>query len=425
MKIGRKILLSALIVSFILMPALHYARASSEYTGPQSIILMIGDGMGYEEIKLARWIEVGKDANLTMEILPYQYSVETHSADSAITDSSAAATAYATGEKTNNNWVSIAPNGTVLKSILEIARDSGKTTGVVTTTSVQHGTPAPFLTHTEDRTNFTSITQQIVEDSGVDVLMGGGRSYFSAEQIDFMAAKGYAFADDKATLDATDSDMLLGLFAQDQMIFEQQRDVNVIPSLVEMTNKALDILSLDQDGFFLLIEGGRIDHAGHDNNMINNALETIAFDKAVGVALDYVETHSNTILIVTADHETGGLMITGDSLSGALPSDENTELENRALRIARANTINVTWSTDSHTAKNVALFIYGTGFEHYALDDVIDNTQVFDIMDDYYSGRIENQVTQLPISVELMGIIAGTGIIIVLAAYLIKLKKYT
>ncbi|MFW9849113.1 MAG: alkaline phosphatase [Candidatus Thorarchaeota archaeon] len=423
MKLGKTILLSAIIVSFILAPSFRYAGAASEYTEPLSIILMIGDGMGYEHVKMARWVEVGKDANLTLETLPYAFSVETYSASDEITDSAAAATAMATGVKTDNGMLSIAPNGTELQTILEMAQSNGKATGLVTTTPIQHATPAGFMIHSTSRDDYPYISQQIVENSGVDVLMGGGSELFSSQQIDFMVAKGYSFADDKTTLGAINSDMILGLFAASNMDYEQDRDINLTPSLAEMTDKALGTLSQDQEGFFLMVEGGRIDHAGHDFNKVNDALETIEFDKAVAVALDFVQAHSNTILIVTADHETGGLMITGDSLSGDLPSDENTELENRAIRIARANSINVTYTAGYHTDSNVPLFIYGDVFEQYAIDDVIDNTQIFDIMDDYYSGRIGSQVAQLPITVEMIAIIAGTGVIIVLVAYLIRLRR--
>ncbi|MHA2423262.1 MAG: alkaline phosphatase [Candidatus Thorarchaeota archaeon] len=425
MKFRKTILLAVLLASFILTPSLQYATAASEYSEPLSVILMIGDGMGYEHIKLAKWVELGKNANLTLETLPYAFSIETHSASADITDSAAAATAYATGEKTDNDMVSIAPNGTELMTILEMARDNGKATGVITTTSIQHGTPAAFMTHVESRGDFASITRQIIESAGADVLMGGGSVHFSSDQIEFMVSKGYAFADSRAMLNAISTGMILGLFAEDGMTFEQDRDINLIPSLAEMTDKSLDILSQDDDGFFLMVEGGRIDHAGHGHSVLDVALETIAFDNAVEVALNFVEENSNTILIVTADHETGGFMITGDSLSGELPSDDNTEMENRAIRIARAESIDASWSTGYHTDVDVPLFIYGDVFENYVMDDVIDNTELFDIMDDYFSGKIQNSVAQLPITLEMIAIIAGTGIIIILGAYLIKLRRNT
>ncbi|MCK5150815.1 MAG: alkaline phosphatase [Candidatus Thorarchaeota archaeon] len=423
MKLTKTILLSILLVSLILTPTVQYSQAAeAEYPEPLSVILMIGDGMGYEHVKIAKWVEVGKNANLTMETLPYSYSVTTHSADAQITDSAAAATAYATGVKTNNNWVSIAPNGTELQTILEMAQINGKSTGVITTTTIQHATPAAFMTHVESRGDSSIITQQIIESAGVDVLMGGGSAFFSEYQIEFMVANGYSLAEDKSTLEGITSGKVLGLFSEGQMYYEQERDINLTPSIWEMTNKSLEILSQDPDGFFLMVEGGRIDHAGHENNKVSVVLETIAFDNAIEVALSYVEDHSDTILIIVADHETGGLMITGDTLNDELPSDENTEMENRNIRIARANNISVTWSTTYHTDSNVPLFIYGDVFEDYSIDDVIDNIQVFHIMDDYFSGNISEIVPPL-ITVERITIIAGAAAIIVLAAYFIKLRK--
>ncbi|MHA1956730.1 MAG: alkaline phosphatase [Candidatus Thorarchaeota archaeon] len=424
MKLTKTILLSVLLVSLVLTPYVQYSQAAEpDYPGPLSVILMIGDGMGYEQVKISKWVEVGKNSNLIMETFPYNYSVATHSADAEITDSAAAATAYATGSKTNNNWVSIAPNGTELQTILEMAQINGKSTGVISTTSIQHATPAAFMTHVESRGDTSVITQQIIERAGVDVLMGGGRAFFSAEQIDFMAANGYTLAEDKTTLDDITSGKILGLFAGGEMSYEQERDINLIPSIAEMTDKSLEILSQDPNGFFLMVEGGRIDHAGHDNSRVDVVLETIAFDNAIEVALSYVEENSDTILIVTADHETGGLMVTGDTLNDELPSSENTEMENRNIRIARAFNVSVTFEADYHTDSNVPLFIYGDVFEDYLLDDVIDNTQVFHIMDDYFSGRIQGQIALPGSTVEMVAIVAGVAAIIVLTGYFIKLRN--
>ncbi|MHA2191073.1 MAG: alkaline phosphatase [Candidatus Thorarchaeota archaeon] len=424
MKLTKTILLSVLLASLVLAPHIQYSQAAeAEYPGSLNVILMIGDGMGYEQVKISKWVEVGKNSNLVMETLPYNYSVATHSADAEITDSAAAATAYATGVKTNNNWVSIAPNGTELQTILEMAQINGKSTGVITTTSIQHATPAAFMTHVESRGDSSVITQQIIESAGVDVLMGGGGAFFSTYQIDFMAANGYTLAEDKNTLEAITSGKVLGLFSGGEMGYEQERDINLTPSIAEMTGKSLEILSQDPNGFFLMVEGGRIDHAGHDNSQVDVVLETIAFDNAIEVALNYVEEHSDTILIVTADHETGGLMVTSDTLNDELPSSENTEMENRNIRIARANNVSVSWTADYHTDSNVPLFIYGDVFEHYSIDDVIDNTQVFYIMDDYFSGRIQEQSILPLITVEMAVIVAGAVVIIVLAAYFIKLRK--
>jgi alkaline phosphatase len=154
-----------------------------------------------------------------------------------------------------------------------------------------------------------------------------------------------------------------------------------------MTNKSIELLSQDPDGFFLMVEGGQIDLAAHDESKVNNALETIEFDRAVKVALDYVKVHSNTILIVTADHETMGLVVLSHDLDTELPSSLLTQNENETLRIARANNVTVDWTATYHTAWQVPLFCYGSAFSGLPLNVTIDNTNTFALMKDYFLGN--------------------------------------
>ncbi|MFW9793532.1 MAG: alkaline phosphatase [Candidatus Thorarchaeota archaeon] len=422
MKFSKTLIVTILFFSLIFIPNITMVQATqTDDSEPVSVILMIGDGMGYEHLKLAKWVEYGKNAiNLTM-VTELAHSVTTESADSLITDSAAAATAIATGVKTNNNWVSIAPDGTELETILEKAQQDGKSTGIVTTTSLQHGTPAAFMTHTESRSDFSTISQQIVENSGVNVLLGGGRSIFTETQLNFMEEKGYTLVEDRTSMMSITSGNILGLFSEGDIGFEEIRNFTLTPSLAEMTGKALELLSQDSNGFFLMVEGGRIDHAGHDNNKVGVALETIAFDRAVGRAYSYAAQTPNTILIVTADHETGGLMITSDSLNSQLPSLGMTEEAQRTIRISRANSINVTWSTGYHTDANVPLYLHGDFFEQYSLNDIIDNTDVYQIMDDFFSSELQRAT---PLLTPTRGVIAGGSVvIIVLIAYFIRLRR--
>ncbi|MHA1909277.1 MAG: alkaline phosphatase, partial [Candidatus Thorarchaeota archaeon] len=280
---------------------------------PFSVILMIGDGMGMIHIELAQLVELGLTGNLTMQQAPLQLYVRTNNSDNQVTDSAAAATAMASGEKTENSMVSILPNGTSVDTILEIAQANGKATGIVATTLIQHATPASFMAHVNDRDNYSEITRQIVEEANVDVLLGGGRAYFSSSQTQAMESQGYTIVHDRSELLDAPSGKLLGLFHSQYLAYEMIRDFSTTPSLAEMTNKSLEILSQDLDGFFLMVEGSKIDYRAHAHDTIGVALETIAFDEAVSVALDYVQDHSNTILIVTADHETGGLAIVSNS----------------------------------------------------------------------------------------------------------------
>lgn len=387
-------LLTTIVIAGCISPHLPIRTIVTAEDEPYSIILMIGDGMALSHVELGRLVEYGAIGNHTMQQVPLQLSVTTYSANGAITDSAAAATAMATGEKTNNGMVSVLPNGTSIETILEIAQAQGKATGVVVTSTIQHATPAAFMTHIDSRNNYTEITRQIVEEAEVDVLLGGGLTYFSSSQLQTMENQNYTVVNNRTELLKVASGKLLGLFADGHMDYERNRNYSTTPSLAEMANKSIEILSQDSDGFFLMIEGSRIDHAAHGNDKVGVALEMIAFDQAVSVALDYIQTHHNTILIVTADHETGGLAIVSNILSDELPSSLVDEGEKRTLRVARAENITVTWSTNGHTNTNVPLFSFGEIFDGYSNGTIIDNIDIFDEMKEYYSSEPTSPVPE-------------------------------
>jgi alkaline phosphatase len=354
-----------------------------------TIILMIGDGMGFEQVRMGRFVEAGKNANLIMESSLQNFSVMTHSVNLGITDSAAAATAMATGIKTNNGRIAVDPDWNSVKTILEIALELGKTTGVVSTTTIQHATPASFMTHVYSRGNYQEITRQIVENANVDVLLGGGLEEFSAQQILDMTTAGYSYVTNKTAFDSIASGRILGLFSQSHMPYEQERNFTETPSLAEMTRKAIEILQQNSSGFFLMVEGGKIDHASHDNEKVGAILEVIAFDQAVREAKNYVETHANSILIVTADHETGGPTIISENLDVSLPLTGLTEEQNRTLRITRANQIEVDWSTGGHTRNNVPMYAFGDAFENIKRNMLIDNTDIFGAMNNFiHNGEV-------------------------------------
>ena len=198
-----------------------------------------------------------------------------------------------------------------------------------------------------------------------------------------MTTAGYSFVTNNSALSSITSGRILGLFADSHMPYEQERNLTHTPSIADMTKKAIDILDQNSNGFFLMVEGGRIDHASHDNERVGAILETIAFDLAVKEAKNYVETHENSILIITADHETGGPKIIGDSLDDILPTSGLTEEQNRTIRITRANQINVVWSTGGHTKNHIPLFATGDAFENITRNLLIDNTDIFGIMNNF------------------------------------------
>ncbi len=396
-------------------------KCSSSIRG-KSIILMIGDGMGFEQLKLARWVEIGKDDRFSMEKLPFHLNVTTNSSDNLITDSAAAATAMATGNKTNNGMLAISPLLEPLETILEIAHQLGKSTGIITTTALTHATPAAFMTHVKSRYNTSEISRQIVENSNVSILLGGGKDYFSASQLLQLEMKGYHLLENRSQLISTNYSNLIGLFAPTHLPYEIERNPEISPSLSDMTIKALEILSQDPEGFFLLVEGGRIDHGGHKNNKTNVALETIEFHYAVNTAISYSKTNGNVLLLITSDHETGGLTILNDTLTNNIPTSNKNAEENRLIRIERINNISVSWTTTCHTNQDVPFFGYRTDF--YGLNNlsIIDNTELFNIMKAYFSITLVNDSNSL-IELIIGVVIAGFTTTIFVIIYLWKKKK--
>ena len=270
---------------------------SAEETTP-AIILFIGDGMGETHRTAARWFAVGQSGQLIMDTLPISGWSKTASADSSITDSAAAATAMATGEKTNNGVIGMSPAGAILTTILEIAQEHGLAVGLVTTVQLSHATPASFAAHVPDRNQMTEIAIQMIEHHP-NVLLGGGEDEFlpptetgcfpeAGERTDGRnliseaIASGYAYVCDSTSLAAVNlltTTYLLGLFADEEM------SRPFTPSLAEMTSKAIDILSQDPNGFFLMVEGGQIDWAAHSNDAANVITDTLSLDSAVSIGL--------------------------------------------------------------------------------------------------------------------------------------------
>ncbi|MHA1200702.1 MAG: alkaline phosphatase [Candidatus Heimdallarchaeaceae archaeon] len=326
-----------------------------------SIILMIGDGMGFGQIELANLVEYVLTDNLTMEKLPFYASVRTLDYDNEITDSSAAATAMATGNKTKDGYLGVNHNKEVLENIIEIAHILGKSTGIATTHPIYGDTPAAFMVHGDINPFPDQVMDQIVH-ANVSLLFGGGSDYLTVEGNDTLLSYGYNIVYTRDEFLTLNESKAVGLFAGELLPEELYKNKTLIPSIAEMTTKALEILSLDEDGFFLMVEGSQIDWGAHENDVVYTALEAIAFDYAVKVAYEYVQTHTNTILIVTADHETGGLDIVSNTLDDTLPMDLVSEEDILNQRILRANDITVTWEKLRHTGKHVPLYIYGEAF---------------------------------------------------------------
>ncbi len=483
---------AALTVLMFLLSAVALAKA-------KSVVLLIGDGMGPEQVRAASIKLHGSEGKLVMQSAPVSGSLRTRSMDSDVTDSAAAGTALATGRKTNNGVISMSAGGTRLKTILEVCRDAGKATGLVATSTITHATPAAFGSHVENRSSEDDIAAQLIQ-TRVNVLFGGGKSFFTgatggaaeswvgidvmgaddkklltmtdhmiwtdyraidrsflapsgakqanvwiwstggkvnaylddvglreadekgkptgdnllansdfenktfdgwknwgnleveenggsyalavtgngggAQQVAIRAGGYYAFAyrgrmgafdvkgkketpwdaagkagyrriGKKEELTGARGKYVLGLFKDSSL--ESTEDE---PTLAQMTAKALSLVDQDPDGFFVMVEGSQIDWACHDNDEKGYLKQMASFDAAVAAALDFVKKRDDVLVVVAADHETGGMKAESDGTGG----------------------VKITFSTGDHTATNVPVFAFGPGSEKFSGE--MENTDV-------------------------------------------------
>ena len=322
----------------------------------KNVIFLIGDGMGYGSLDVARLDRPTLYMDTIEEKGGVIGAVATTNLYGDITDSAAAGTALATGFLTKNTVLGLTENGEPIMNLGEYMKQLGKKLGLVTTTYVLDATPAAFAAHTSARGNYTSIALDILK-LGVDVVQGGGRSYMTAKvlaengeamTLTELAVNqyGYSYATTADEMDAVTSGKLWGLYQDDNMSYTKANSATD-PTLAEMTAKSLALLE-NEDGFFIMIEGGQIDLAGHANSAIDTRLETLAFDDAVKIAMDYVDSHPDTLMIITADHETGG------------------------VRVAEDGTIS--YYSTSHTDEQVPYYAYGAGAEYFT--DLSVNTEL-------------------------------------------------
>lgn len=322
----RKIILAFIVIITIILSS----STLSFSVQAKNIILMIGDGMGPAHLHIT-WLyatrHLGRDM-VMMEIMnkgQTAYMVN-DTADSTVTESAAAAVQMATGIKVLARSIGIGPDGRVLKTILEMARERGKSTGLVTTSGITDATPAAFVAHVERRSEEERIAEQLV-NSNVNILFGGRKGFFLPEVekgrrkdardlIHEAKQNGYEFISTVEEMKKAQGEKILGLFNPGNMLFEIDRKGSQEPSLAEMTSKALDVLSRNKNGFFLMVEAGRIDHAAHMNDIGALIWDTLAFDEAIRVTYEFQKAHPDTLLIITADHETGGLAMLPYSSTG-------------------------------------------------------------------------------------------------------------
>lgn len=304
-----------LVVSLFMVFALIFTAAAQAEV--KNVILLIGDGLGMGQIDMTRYLAGDKDHELELMKLPETGIMMTSSTE-GVTDSAAAGTAMATGHKVYNGAIAMNKNGAELDSVLDFAQVRKKATGVISTNMVTDATPASFIASVEDRGMGGKIAKQAIANN-VDVMLGGGREDFMEDEAgeDLIAkakANGYQYVSDKTQLEKVVplNGKLLGLFNESYMNYINDRDDlgSNEPSMEAMTKKAIEVLSEDEDGFFLMAEGARIDHAAHAADVPGVVAETLDFDASVKVAMDFAKKNGDTLVIVTADHETLGFSAT-------------------------------------------------------------------------------------------------------------------
>lgn len=303
----------------------------------KNVIILVPDGCFQSVQTLARWYS-GSPLMLDEMVAG---TVSTYSTDSVITDSSSAASAFATGYKTTNGFVSVGPSNASVLSILENPSEDmqyrplatvlegskleGKATGLVATSRVTHATPAAFASHVDNRDNENEIMEQMVYEN-VDVVFGGGSRHLVPEEeggkrtdrenlTEVLLDRGYQYVDSRDEMLNLSSGKAWGLFASSHMAPDIDRTelVPEEPSLSEMTGKALELLSQDKDGFFLMVEGSQVDWANHANDPVYAVTDFLAFDEAVKVAVEFAEQDGHTLVLAFPDHNTGGMTIGSDS----------------------------------------------------------------------------------------------------------------
>lgn len=284
---------------------------------PKNVILFIGDGMSVPQRMVAdEFARLSGHGPLAMNKMASVATTRTCSADSLVTDSAAAATAIACGTKTTNGFVGVDPDGKRLVSSAEVARDSGRRVGIVTTVTLTHATPAGFYGHRTSRGQTYALALDLVK-SGFDYFAGGGfdgqhddrnNPLYVGDAYALAASNGYRIVRTRQEFAAlrAESGKVLTRFVDGIMPYSIDQDES-LPTLAEMTAKGIELLE-NPAGFFMMVEGGRIDWAGHANDAATNLRDVIAMDEAVKVALDFQRRHpEDTLVVVTGDHETGGL----------------------------------------------------------------------------------------------------------------------
>ena len=330
----------------------------------KNIILVIGDGVGPNQITLSRIAIGGLDFRLFIDQMPYHGTSLTHSYDNAYTDSAAAATAWSTGFKTKTRYLSLDPDKKILETIVELLSKKGYASGVVATSSVTHATPAALYAHIDNRYEYKEIANQLI-NSSIHIALGGGRKLFDLNKIN--DTHHVLTSKESLQLNFDYSKKLIGLFDDDGIERSNEK-----PTQRQMTNFALKHLNKKCNGFFLMTEGSQIDWAGHDNDANKMIEEFRDFDLTIKDLIKFVNKNNDTLLIITSDHETGGLQI--------LKQDNDNVI--------------IQWGTGRHTSTPVGVYAYGPGAELF--QGLMDNTDIhYKMLEAIDYKNLENQTCNI------------------------------
>ncbi len=373
----KKIISLILSVGMIVACASCNGKTQSKKFGKiKNVILLIGDGMGPNQIRAG---EIYKEEKLFMQTIEQSVKVETNSLQ-GVTDSAASATALSTGTRTYNGWVGLDEEKNELRTLVDVAHDLGKRTGVITTEELYGATPMGFSGHSLSRDDKSLLMLSAATSSNVDLFSAYNFPSNTSYLKDF-ADNGYEIINDANEFSTTTAEKVVGTFpilaGVDSMIIS-----DLYVSFDGLVSKALDFLSKDEDGFFLMAEGAHIDHGGHGNDIEYMLEELLAFDDMVKYVVNWASGRDDTIVFVTADHETGGLLIEESTKYGELFDKGEDGIYRNFL-----------WTTTGHTAENVWLFAYAPqiDFKKYStsgIDGLIRNVDVFKIANAYLTGEI-------------------------------------
>ncbi len=344
----------AIITILLLSSCTNEAYRVSNTKKAKNVILIIGDGMGLAHLYgamslMEKPMNVEKASNIGFS--------KTHSSDNYITDSAASGTAMATGKKTRNGILGLGPDSTRIKNLTEIAHKNGRSIGVVSSSAVTHATPASFVAHNISRNNYYQIAEDFIANEP-DVFIGGGKRFFTnrpdgRDLIKELEDKDYDLYYNVEDLLDADSEKMAALLADEHMpkISQGRGDMLSYGAI-----KAIQTLSKNENGFFLMIEASQIDWAAHDHDTKYIVEETIDLDRTLGVVLDYAKRIGETLVIVTADHETGGMtLVGGDKKEGTLAAK---------------------YSVGGHTGIAVPVFAFGPAASYFT--GFYENTEIFE-----------------------------------------------